>query len=153
MGPHFRQTPTYYLKRHQTHLIVGWKPFMRRNYVMAARSAVCRLISILLVKLSHVQYVIALPWKQYGQLIFLTLGVFSWLLHSSVGLKLKSVMLLKTKRSRSVSVVSKLWPNVEILCFHVFFFFVDGKQVLWGFVNFLWPRPEFRLLQILTASK
>lgn len=113
-----RQTPTYYLKRHQTNLIVGWYPFMRRNYAMAVWSAVCRLISILLVKLPQVQYVIALPWKQCGRLIFLTRGVFSSLLHSSVGSKLESVVLLK---KHLWSEISKPRPNIEILYFYVVF--------------------------------
>lgn len=103
-GPRFRQTPTYYLQRHQTNLIVGWKPCMWRNDVMAVWSAVCRLIRIPPVKLPQVRYAVALPWKQYGQLIFLTLGVFSWLLHSSVGLKLESVVLLKKKTQEKFSI-------------------------------------------------
>lgn len=35
-GPHLRQTHTNYLRRHQTNIIVGWKPCMRRNYVVCS---------------------------------------------------------------------------------------------------------------------
>lgn len=74
MGPHFRQPPTYYLKRHLTNLIVGWKHCKRKS--MWWRCGLQRKGwsgSLLWNSPWYSTCGVALLWKQYSQYIYIFL--------------------------------------------------------------------------------